>query len=55
MEYAENFQNRIFEAMSAIKEANDADLEAKAAMAEEMQKKKKGKKRQINTSITIDK
>ena len=37
----ENFQNRIFEAMGAIKEANDADLEAKAAMAEEMQKKEK--------------
>ena len=41
---AENFQNRIIEAMGAIKEANDADVEAKAAMANEMQKKEKEKK-----------
>jgi hypothetical protein len=40
----ENFQNRIFEAMGAIKDANDADVEAKAAMANEMQKKEKEKK-----------
>ena len=41
----ENFQNRIFEAMGAIKEANDASLEAKAAMAEKMQEEEKKKEK----------
>lgn len=35
----ENFQNRILEAMGAIKDANDADEMQKKAMANEMQKK----------------